>query len=387
MAIRQLRFPDEVSQLLARSYQNQHRDWLVGGGEWPLGIALGTPNENEAIRHGDVVRDWVTAWQGWHGIGNLTWCDRQWRSVGTQRLPERLQFNDPTEIATWLGQAERWNRAVIRYRRLTSHWARLGSALPRYFDLLADYDEMDFQRLEDMLTWLEANPDSNLYPRQLPIAGLDSKWLNGRKSVIADLLNMLRDGVDRTHDFFQCCGLKQLPATIRVRILDPYLRGKLSGLGDVSAPLEELASLVLPATQVFIVENLQSGMAFDDLPGSVVITALGYGVDVLGRLPWAMSANCFYWGDIDTHGFAILSRARSYMPNIKSLLMDESTLMTHKQLWVREEKPNPLVELPHLTDAEQKVYLGLKQHCWGTNVRLEQERIAWDYAWKVIHCC
>ena len=33
---------------------------------------------------------------------------------------------------------------------------------------------------------------------------------------------------------------------------------------------------------VFVVENLQTGLAFDDLPEAVVIMRLGYAVDVLG---------------------------------------------------------------------------------------------------------
>jgi hypothetical protein len=41
--------------------------------------------------------------------------------------------------------------------------------------MLADWDGGDIDRLETHLGWLEANPQSNLYPRQLPLAGIDSK--------------------------------------------------------------------------------------------------------------------------------------------------------------------------------------------------------------------
>ena len=40
--------------------------------------------------------------------------------------------------------------------------------------------------------------------------------------------------------------------------------------------------------------------------------------------------------------------------------------------------------LPLLTDPEQAVYQASKRNAWGQNVRLEQERIAWDVAWKVL---
>ncbi len=41
-------------------------------------------------------------------------------------------------------------------------------------------------------------------------------------------------------------------------------------------------------------------------------------------------------GDIDTYGFAMLDRLRSYHPHIRSLLMDEATLLQHRPLWGRE---------------------------------------------------
>ena len=174
------------------------------------------------------------------------------------------------------------------------------------------------------------------------------------------------------------------PQLIRLRILDESLRRRIGGLNDISAPWGQLAELDLPVSKVFIVENLQTGLAFDDLPGSVVIMQLGYGVDVLGRLPWAAKANCVYWGDLDTHGFAILNRARSYLPELKSVLMDEATLRSHQDLWVEEKDQHAAETLPLLMDSEQAVYQAIKGNAWGQNVRLEQERIAWDIAWKTL---
>ncbi|NOR71388.1 MAG: hypothetical protein GQ532_17115, partial [Methylomarinum sp.] len=43
-----------------------------------------------------------------------------------------------------------------------------------------------------------------------------------------------------------------------------------------------------------------------------------------------------YWGDLDTHGFAILSRLRHYYPQVKSILMDEKTLEQFAHLSVYE---------------------------------------------------
>ncbi|WP_218147784.1 Wadjet anti-phage system protein JetD domain-containing protein [Nitrosomonas sp. Nm166] len=36
------------------------------------------------------------------------------------------------------------------------------------------------------------------------------------------------------------------------------------------------------------------------------------------------------------------------------------------------------------TTPEQDLYYSLKCNKWGQNIRLEQERIRWDKAWKAI---
>ena len=59
-------------------------------------------------------------------------------------------------------------------------------------------------------------------------------------------------------------------------------------------------------------------------------------------------------------------------------------LLHHRDLWVSENPQYGAAELPLLTPVEQSLYGGLKQQRWGVNVRLEQERIAWSYAWNVL---
>lgn len=385
-----MKFPDDVQMELKRRFKNRYREWLGASGNpeqpedsaWPLEVNLGIPTENQALKQVQDVRAWVAAWQSWRGVGSLSWSDRRWRKLGTQRVPERLVVDSPAEVAQWIGEADRWGQAQQRFIELIGRWPRLAVKLARYFDLLADYSEVDYRRLVDMIAWLEKNPASNFYPRQLPVAGLDSKWLEKRKGLLADLIDAVRGESSSEGDFFQRCGLKAPPQLIRLRILDNNLRQRVGGLGDISAPMEQLAELDLPAANIFIVENLQTGLAFDDLPGSVVIMQLGYGVDVLGRLPWIAKAHCVYWGDLDTHGFAILNRARSYLPELKSVLMDEATLRSHQDLWVEERDQHAAETLPLLTNPEQAVYQAIKSNAWGQNVRLEQERIAWDVAWN-----
>ncbi len=382
-----MKLPEDVRQFLARRFQSKHREWLIGDpgeGQWPLEVTLGVPTEQAALRQVDGVRAWVSAWQGWQGVGTLSWCERRWKALGVQRLPEKLAFRGPEDVALWIGESARWERAQSRCQTLTARWPVLAQQLPRYFDVLADYGDADFRRLAEMLDWIANHPQSDLYPRQLPVSGLDSKWLDGRKGLLTDLVAAIQDDPSSDLDFYRRCGLKAPPFLVRMRVLDQALRARVGGVEDITAPVEDLAGLNLPVAHVLIVENLQTGLAMSDVPGTVVLMRLGYNVDVLARFPWLGRAKCTYWGDLDTHGFAILHRARSYIPELQSVLMDENTLLQHKALWVDESAQHPATELTLLTEQEQQLYRDLKQQRWGQNVRLEQERIDWNTAWSTL---
>jgi hypothetical protein len=382
-----LKLPEDVRQFLVRRFQSKYREWLIGDpgeSQWPLEVTLGVPTEQAALRQVDGVRAWVSAWQSWQGVGTLSWCERRWKALGVQRLPEKLALRGPQDVAMWIGEAARWERALSRYQALTARWPVLAQQLPRYFDVLADYGDADYQRLAEMLDWIANHPKSDLYPRQLPVSGLDSKWLDGRKGLLTDLVAAIQEDSSSDLDFYQRCGLKAPPLLVRMKVLDQALRVHVGGVGDITAPVDYLAGLSWPVSHVFIVENLQTGLAMSDMPGAVVFMRLGYNVDVLARLPWLASAKCIYWGDLDTHGFAILHRARSYIPGLQSVLMDEDTLLRHKALWVDESAQHPTPELMLLTEEEQQLYRDLKQQRWGQNIRLEQERIDWTAAWSVL---
>lgn len=373
--------PGDVRQRLSKRYQKQQSFWLAGQGTWPLDIPLGKPRESDAQRHPDVVEAWVLAWQRWQGPGNLEYQDCQWRSFGPQRLPIRLSLAHAGDVMRWLDETERWERATGRFQHLVDLWPSLAEALPSHFAVLADYGEADFERLVSVLVWLSKHPCSDLYPRQLPIPGLDSKWMEGRKPLLQSLMAALRSDEAVTTNFYDACGLRTPPPLVRFRILDSNLRRYVGGLSDVTASPAEISQFDWQVRCAYIVENIQTGLSFHDLPGSIVFMGMGYSVELLGQIPWLQSLRCIYWGDIDTHGFAILNRARSHLPQLESCLMTESTLLQNRELWTEEERPHAALRLPYLTVDESNVYQGLKEHCWGIRIRLEQERINWQSAW------
>jgi len=383
---KKLLFPEDARTWLRRRYASQHRIWLNGDGTWPLRVLLGEPTEKTVAEDAGLVRQWVEAWTRWHDAGEVEWLERQWPRLGTQRLPCRLQLSCAADVARIVGEEQRYQRASQRVDRLTAAWRELSGSplLLRHYDELADYPEPEFERLFALLRWLDLNRDSAHYLRQLPIEGMDTKWCDAkRRTVITDLLVAMRGGSEPL-EFHELCGLRRPALRLRLRVLCPEARQRLGGLGDVEAPIEQIAGLNLRPACALVVENLETGIALPDLPGCLAFMKLGNSVGVLSRIPWLEGARVVYWGDIDTHGLAILSQARAVLPGLSSVLMDEATLLHSRALWGREPVPFPSAQLPHLTAAEHTLFTALRDNTWGPNVRLEQERVPWPYAMEAL---
>ncbi len=102
----------------------------------------------------------------------------------------------------------------------------------------------------------------------------------------------------------------------------------------------------------------------------------GFAVGAVASLPWALRAQIIYWGDLDSHGFAILDRLRHHAPDVTSVLMDSTTLDAWRQFAVPD--PSPTRSAPtHLTADELDT---LERLTVGGDLRVEQERIPWDWA-------
>jgi hypothetical protein len=220
----------------------------------------------------------------------------------------------------------------------------------------------------------------------LDIAGVDTKFIEQYKGILTELLEQILPETARelsitglsNHGFERRYGLRYELPQLRLRILDKNLA--ICGLTDLTLTVNEFKQFDLVVKNVFITENKMNGLAFPDFPNAIVIFGLGYAVDLLAGAKCLQTAAIYYWGDLDTHGFAILSRARGYFPNLQSLLMDQETLQRFEHLWGQEPESNVVRhELANLTDDEQQVFQWLKQRPEHGKIRLEQERIGYNY--------
>lgn len=377
--------PHEAVAAVRKKWEAHRANWLVAPREesWPLTVVLHDLTEKDVFSSLASTREWVQAWRAWDaGSCTVEWASRRWPS-GDQELPMRLFVPSAQAAADVLGKRDAWDRASGRYAQWCSQFpAVAGSrAAARQFDaVFVGYAEEDFERLGRLLEWFLANPRSGLYLRQLPVPDVDTKWVEKRKGAVLDLVRHLLGAPD-TAGLHEVCGLRTEPTRMRVRVLCPQLRAQLGGLCDIEAPNNEFAALPIRPRTCIVVENQNTGIALPDISGAVAFMRLGLAVDQLESIGWIREAGLqVYWGDLDTHGFAALARAKRRFPALVSVLMDEETLLTHRSMWVREEKPSKVESPDNLTPTELAVYEGIRTNFWGQQVRLEQERISWPWA-------
>lgn len=365
--------PVTVAELRARAKRMFDRDaraWAASGDSSAvLALPLHPPTERAALLDLDATRRWVEAWRA-AGLGDdidIQWSSRHWSRVGTQEVPERAIVRGGDAIARVAGEEAAWNLLANRLsalRSLAGDDENAQAVLRSQARAIAALESDDFLRLVDVLAWLRDNPASGRMVRELPIRGIHTKWIEARRGLVESLHRVIT-GADGL-------GLREPSPLMRMRFLDPALA--LGGLTDVSAPVDDLARLAIRPDRVYVFENLATVLAMPHVPGAVAIHGGGHRVDLVARLPFAQSVT--YWGDLDSHGFAILHQLRARGVNATSVLMDTETLFAHEDLWVGDPEPNTAV-FGHLT-AEESTTLRLLSS--EGNLRLEQERIPWEYA-------
>ena len=242
----------------------------------------------------------------------------------------------------------------------------------------------DWPRLLAIVAWLQAHPRPGLYLRQVDLPGIDSKFIETQRAVLAELLDQMLppDAVDTTargtNQFAARYGFRDKPQRVRLRFLDPQHAAWVPGTdADYTISASAFVRLQPPVRRVFITENEINFLAFPPAADSLVVFGAGYGFDALAQAAWMQRCALHYWGDIDTHGFAILDQLRSHFPHALSFLMDRDTLLAHEDQWVTEPQPTQR-ELPRLDLGERRLYDDLRwRRLQEAPLRLEQERIAY----------
>jgi len=351
---------------------------------FPLRIPIAGPSPRDLSERFSEVRPWITELSSVSHI-ELEWKEINHRFLGPQRLPKAAKIKALEDAIDFIGRkkdAEKFRKlqALARQRipKLLEWLER------RPLTALDTYE--DWPHLLDVAEWMCRNPRPDIYLRQIDIPGLHTKFVERHRGLLSQWLDILLSSDDfdqqmpsMAKNFAERYGFRDKPIRIRFRPLDPALAliGAIK-TPDVTLDAESFASLDFPVRRVFITENEINYLVFPAAPQSIVLFGAGYGWDALAKAKWLGDCNIFYWGDIDTHGFAILNQLRGHFPHANSFLMNKTILLAHREFW-GQEIDQVRHDLPRLREDERLLYDELRDNRNQQGLRLEQELIG--YGW------
>ncbi|WP_300339969.1 Wadjet anti-phage system protein JetD domain-containing protein [Accumulibacter sp.] len=354
---------------------------------FPRRLVLKGPTSAEMAERFDAVRAWVAE------LRTMPHCrvemrDFRHRVFGANAVPHEAWVDSLDEALALIGKRHECARftalAGLTRQRQPQLLPWLAKRPLRALELAGEWS-----RLLAIVAWVEetsshsSRPD--VYLRQVDIAGVHSKFIETHRGVLAEWLDLTLPPAAVDHSasgvggFARRYGFRDKPLRIRFRILDPA-RSRLPGdFGDdITLDAGSFARLDPGVARVFITENEINFLAFPPVRDSLIVFGAGYGFEVLAQAQWLSGCRIHYWGDIDTHGFAILDQLRALFGHVDSFLMDRAALLAFETQWGEEDKPTRR-DLPRLNPEERALYDDLRDNRLRKELRLEQERIGFGW--------
>lgn len=296
---------------------------------------------------------------------------------GLQNLPQAISFENEVNYLRFIDKEKEANVFKKNVSQITFEFPQLRNwCESNVFSITFNSEKWD--DILKVCRYFVANPNPDLYIRQLPIE-VHTKFIEENKALIQSLLNVLifnfiQDTQEKV--FEKRFGLRYKPVQIRLRILDKNIADRyFGGLTDISITEKELASLDSHCSKVYITENEMNFLTLPTIENAIAIFGKGFAINALKSISWLSSKAIVYWGDMDIHGFQILSQLKGYFPNTISVMMDMETYNGFKDMSVENIVPNPPI-LSNLNEKESELYEYLKKN----GRRLEQEKITYSYS-------
>lgn len=362
--------PADLSPRWARQWQNPdlREARLLDESTWPVSLPIGRPSAADISSNWEELAATIRLWRDLC-TGNVVWESTTFRATGAAiDLPVAWEIRSPEEWAA--ASHDRTVRTEYESLRsiLTSTDPIFHAAFVRERSLWKNKSTSETIQNAHLAMLLSPGCAKGRPLRALSLAGIDSKFFERHRSLIVRLLDLRHDGEASRQ------GLETFLDAWRES--DHWLL-----LADLGQPLtlsfpkmrvraSDLAAMGIPARAILIAENESClHLLPQDLPGIIAILGTGNNLAWLNST-WLKDVRLAYWGDLDTWGLSILSRARSHAPHLTPLLMTREVFDLHKASAVPESTPASGTAPAHLTPDETSLY----HHLLASNVgRLEQE--------------
>lgn len=243
----------------------------------------------------------------------------------------------------------------------------------------ADY----WQNIFRCAIWFLNNPHCNLYLREIPLS-VHTKFIEQNTSLIFSVYTALNknkdiDKINSNADIYKRWGIRTPEPFIRFRSLDKDIHLKILNEEitsyETQIPLSTFAKINFNSVEyIFIVENLMVYLTLPPFNRTLCIFGSGFAAVNLKENKALNGKKLYYFGDMDEHGFEILSNVRSIFPNVKSFCMDKKTYETFSVFAVKGESSHSEIEDLNLNKEELSLFKFLREN--KSAGRLEQEKIS-----------
>jgi hypothetical protein len=319
----------------------------------------------------------------------IEFVKRKDHKIGEQLFPGRIYFETQADYLKFIDMENEFENFFRISHKIIAEIPKLKTWIIKYPQKVVE----NLTKWDDLLKvckFFIQNPKPHIYMREIPL-DISTKFIEENQATIRILLDILIEEYcnKNENEFEKRFNLKYNERLIRIRILDNQLSQKFFlGIDDLSVPHSQLVSLNFPCKNVFILENhtnfsnIFNFLTLPYLEESIAIFGKGFQIGLLKDVEWLSDKKIIYWGDIDVHGFQILSQIRGYFPNTCSCMMDLETFNEFRNLAVTGAETT-LTSLAFLKPEEHQLFVNLLE--MKENNRLEQEKIPHSYAIKKIH--
>ena len=370
--------PIDIKKKAANKYKAYLQSIVEGETFNPI-VIVGDKKPNEdTVKFEEELRELICCTKEKKGYGyTIEYQTVKTKRHGIQDIPTSISFQTEYDYLKYINK----EKETAKFKKdITS----ILSSYPELKDWIYKHPikviENDWESLLKVCKYFKAIPQPHLYIRELPIQ-VHTKFIENNSGIIRELLDIIiADYVNIEERKFEArFNLKYDEPLVRFRLLDEAISHQLfGGIDDISIPISEFQHLSLPIQTVYVVENKINMLTFPIKRNSIVIWGHGFGVDIMKNVEWLKSKRIYYWGDLDAQGFQILSKFRTQFKQVQSFCMDRYTF--DKYFEGDKGSVTNVEKNLYLTQEEYDMFKYLKEN----NLRLEQEKIPYDYVSKQI---
>ena len=309
---------------------------------------------------------------------------------GMQTIIEKIYFETEIDFINFIGKEKETENFKKHLSIVKSQFLNLNAEdvqnnwLKKHLrSLIAEAEDDYWQNIFLCAIWFLNNPHCNVYLREIPVP-VHTKFIEQNTSLIFSVYTALNknkgtDKVSSNADIYKRWGVRTAEPFIRFRNLDKDIHLKILNEEftsyEIQTPLSAFAKINFNSIEyIFIVENLMVYLTFPAFNKTLCIFGSGFAAVNLKECKTLNEKKLYYFGDMDEHGFEILSNVRSIFPNIQSFCMDQKTYETFSIFAVKGENSHSKIEDLNLSEDELHLFKFLREN--KTIGRLEQEKIS-----------